>query len=89
MKEITKDVVILSYIYSCTVTSVADGTVEKYGDRLTSFVWKQQDGAWVLVFCQETADTKPPLPKPGFPSPTITSDPRKNTITSPSVCARP
>jgi RNA polymerase sigma factor (sigma-70 family) len=77
-KEIGKDVVILSYIYSCTVTSVVDGTVEMYRDHRTSLVWKQRDGAWVLVFCQETADTKPPLPKPGtrpgFPNPTITSD---------------
>jgi hypothetical protein len=66
MKEISKDVVILSYIYSCTVTSVVGGAVENYRDRQTSQVWTRRDGAWVLVFCQETADTKPSLPKPGM-----------------------
>jgi RNA polymerase sigma factor (sigma-70 family) len=57
-REISKDVAILTYVYSCKVNSVADGTVEKYQDRRTSLVWTKRDGAWVLVFCQETADAK-------------------------------
>ncbi|HLW66795.1 MAG TPA: sigma-70 family RNA polymerase sigma factor [Gemmataceae bacterium] len=57
-KEISKDVAILMYVYSCKVTSVAFGTVEKYQDRRTSQVWARRDGAWVLVFCQDSADTK-------------------------------
>jgi hypothetical protein len=60
-KEVSKDVVILSYIYSCTVTSVVDGTVEVYRDRRTSLVWEQRDGAWVLVFCQEAVRGRGPL----------------------------
>jgi RNA polymerase sigma factor (sigma-70 family) len=59
-KEISKDVAILTYVYSCKVNPVADGTVEKYQNRRTSLVWTKRDGAWVLVFCQETGDTNAP-----------------------------
>ena len=57
-REISKDVAILTYVYSCKVSPAAGGTVERYQDRRTSLVWAKRDGAWVLVFCQETADAK-------------------------------
>ena len=57
-------------------------------DHQTAAVWTHRDGAWVLVFCQETGDTKAPStadsPKPGFrpgfPNPKITSDPPPSAI---------
>jgi RNA polymerase sigma factor (sigma-70 family) len=79
-KEISKDVAILTYVYSCKVTSVADGSVQTYKDHRTSLVWARRvvDGdpfdlypvqRWVLVFCQETTDAKAvPAADPGKPA---------------------
>jgi RNA polymerase sigma factor (sigma-70 family) len=57
--EVSRDVAILTYVYSCKVTSKADGVARTYIDRKTSLVWANRDGTWVLVFCQETADDTP------------------------------
>jgi hypothetical protein len=77
-RKISKEVAILTYVYSAKVTSVLDGMARTYTDHQTTLVWAYRDGAWVLVFCQETADPKsPPTPtdprktgfRPGFPNP--------------------
>ena len=60
-QEISKDVAILRYVYSCQVISQIDGSARKYRDRHTTLVWARRDGAWLLVFCQEDSGAKTAL----------------------------
>jgi RNA polymerase sigma factor (sigma-70 family) len=63
VQAIGKDVAVLTYVYSCQVLSLPDGTVEVYHNHYGCYVWARREGAWVLVSCQDIGESRPAVPK--------------------------